>query len=187
MDSGRGIPMRIEAADMERISPWMKKYQCAGTETFIKSPRNDERYYAGLLVLMLATTVVFVLALLETPNNAGSFLLFFGIAPVVALYALVMFLWCRHGKTEVVLGDTIAKTMRFARLGIGWNNWQWSEIQGVWTQDENASIPDANTFQGTIYLKHNSNRQAVLSNLTLREAECLRHSIENRLKLGKFS
>ncbi len=180
------MPMRIKDADFENISPWMRKYVREGAELFVKFPKNHSRYYGVLFISALVATFVLsweVFDLSQSGGDGGIILLF---SPFVAFYALVLFLWCRYGKTEIALSDTIAKTMKFANIGIGWNHWQWSEIHGIWVQDENAGVPKENDeYQGTIYLRYNNGRQAILSNLTLSETENLKHAIAHRLALRR--
>lgn len=154
-----------------------------GSETFVKFPRNEGRYYTGLFILMLAATGALALALLKTPTSGDSFFLHFALAPFVAVYALAMLSWSRFGRTEVSLGNQLSKKTKLLKTCLGTELWRWNEIRDVWTQNVNAGVAaKTQEYRGTLYIKLNRDRQAVLSNLTFEEEECLHQAIANRLQ-----
>ncbi len=158
-----------------------------GADLFIKYPRNEGRYYLGLFILMLAALVALTLALVETPEGNGSFLLHFALSPFVALYAAAMLLWCRFGRIEISLGSQLAKKTKILQASLGLERWPWNEIHDVWTQNADAGVTDkAQDYRGSVYIKFNRDRQEVLGNLTLKEAECLHQAIAHRLQLGRI-
>jgi hypothetical protein len=165
----------------ERVSPWMKRCREGESDIFLKLPKNESFPYGVIFAASISLTALVYTGNLEFAGGSRANMVMI-FSPLVALFALIKFLWSKYGETELWLGTNLKKTQRCWPAYKSTETWNWLDIQTVWIDKLDAhKVDQTNNSSRKLLLSCNRKIQKLIGNLSFEEAEILHASINSRL------